>query len=76
MLQHFGKKCKCGAIEYFPLQDDPIFLPPPVPPEEGHKHEYEPFDPLMELMERLNQIIQRLERIEQRMCTSDIESTY
>ena len=57
----FQQKCKCGAIAYFSLQGDPGFLSPTVPPEEGHKHEYKPFDPLVEM---LKEIIQRLERIE------------
>ena len=46
----------------FPLQGNPEFLSPTVPPEEGHKHEFKPFDPLVE---SLKEIIQRLERIEQ-----------
>ena len=60
----FQQKCKCGAIAYFPLQGGPEFLSPTVPPEEGHKHEYKPFDPLVEM---LNQNIQCLERIERHL---------
>ena len=57
-------KCECGAVMLTPTHGYPSFSPSSTPPEEGHVHEYKPYDPLMEM---LKQISERLERIEKQL---------